>query len=371
VLTRPKSRPAIEAELANLPEPRPEFVYADLPRPFRTQARSGWRINLHYVAWQLLVRWRYRRLISTCDLVHHVTFNQYASPGCWWFCGRPVVLGPLGGGQVCSWRFWGLFGRRLPWELLRSARVYTNWLSPWLHLSHGSAAAILVANQDTLRRVPRWYRHKMDRLLETGLVVPTAPTRDHAGRGGERVLWIGGLHPWKACALALRALALARQTEPRLRLSVVGDGPQRQELVRLAETLGLRDAVTWHGQVPRDRVGALLVEHDLLLFTSVRDTSGNVVLEAMAAGLPVLALRHQGVAEITTDDTAVRVLPRHWPRTVAELAAGLVTLGRSPPLRERLGAAGRQRAEEMFTWGRKSLVMNEIYQRVTGQEPSV
>ena len=59
--------------------------------------------------------------------------------------------------------------------------------------------------------------------------------------------------------------------------------------------------------MPKAEISDFILSHDGFVFTSLRDTSGNVVLEAMAVGLPVIAFRHHGVAEMTTDQTALRV----------------------------------------------------------------
>jgi glycosyltransferase involved in cell wall biosynthesis len=116
-----------------------------------------------------------------------------------------------------------------------------------------------------------------------------------------------------------------------------------------------------------------LQQHDAFIFTSVRDTSGNVLLEAMAAGLPAVTLRHHGAAEIATDETAIRTPPMGFPQTAAALGEAMLKLARSPELRTRLGAAARQRILEVYAWDRKGEQMDAIYREAiekSGQPPN-
>jgi glycosyltransferase involved in cell wall biosynthesis len=109
-------------------------------------------------------------------------------------------------------------------------------------------------------------------------------------------------------------------------------------------------------------------EHHAMLFTSIRDTSGNVILEAMAAGLPVITLNHQGAAEITTDETALRVTPGTVAETGERLAEAICTLAADAALRERLGRAGAERVRTHFHWPQKAAEMSRVYREVAGMD---
>jgi glycosyltransferase involved in cell wall biosynthesis len=96
-------------------------------------------------------------------------------------------------------------------------------------------------------------------------------------------------------------------------------------------------------------------------FTSVRDTSGNVLLEAMAAGLPAITLKHHGAVEIATDETAVRIEPTSFGATACALGDAMLRFARSPELRRRMGAAGLQRMLDVYAWDKKGEQMNAVY----------
>ncbi len=368
VVTRANNRPVIEAALAGRAGALPRFTYYDLPRWLIWLKRRGLPVSVYYFLWQLGVRRHLGGQLGEFDLIHHITFNSFRQPGVWWFCGRPVVLGPLGGGQVCPWRFLPSFGWEMIPETFRSLSVIGSWLLPTLHLCFHYATRILVANQDTLRRTPKRYHPKILPLLETGIPADQVqPLHPQKANGPVRFIWVSRLEKIKACSLAIEAFSHAVRAEPTVRLTIVGDGPDAAFVKDTARRLGVFDHIQWCGRVAKADIARLLREHDVFMFTSVRDTSGNVLLEGMAAGLPAITLRHHGAAEIATDDTALRIMPTGFHETAAALGEAMVKLARSPELRSRLGNAGRARILDVYAWDRKGEQMDAIYQAAVRQ----
>ena len=111
-------------------------------------------------------------------------------------------------------------------------------------------------------------------------------------------------------------------------------------------------------------------EADSFLFTSIRDTSGNVVLEAMSRGVPVIALYHQGIHEICDPGSSLLVEPSGISDTATALAEAMIRLKREGGLTERLGTAGKQRVANLFTWPKYCERMIEFYQNTSEGETS-
>jgi 1,2-diacylglycerol 3-alpha-glucosyltransferase len=109
-----------------------------------------------------------------------------------------------------------------------------------------------------------------------------------AGRLAEEKNWV----------TLLQAFAIAQKTQPNMRLVLLGDGPQSQALQQLAGELEIADRVTFVGKVPFEDVPNYLKAADLFAFASVTETQGLVTLEAMAAGLPVVAVDASGTRDI-------------------------------------------------------------------------
>jgi glycosyltransferase involved in cell wall biosynthesis len=106
-----------------------------------------------------------------------------------------------------------------------------------------------------------------------------------------------------------------------------------------------------------------------LIFSSVRDTSGNVVLEAMGLGVPVICFKHQGGEMMTDDHCAIRISPSDWPQCVHGFSSAIVKLAGDDRMVDAMGRAGRTRAVERFTWETKISDMLDVYSRVQGNSP--
>src|SRR5436305_2696589 len=109
-----------------------------------------------------------------------------------------------------------------------------------------------------------------------------------------RVACIGRLLGWKGFELAVRGFARARLEIPDLELWVIGTGPERNHLERLAAELGCSQHMRFLGGLPRSATLALLKQVDVLLHPSLREQFGYAILEAMASAVPTICLATAG-----------------------------------------------------------------------------
>jgi len=127
----------------------------------------------------------------------------------------------------------------------------------------------------------------------------------------------GRLAEEKNLPVLLEAAKKVHKKYPNLRVVLIGDGPQRRKLEELVSELGFADRVTFVGQVPFSDVTAYLKAADLFGFSSVTETQGLVTMEAMAAGLPVVAVDGSGTRDIV-DDGEQGYLVQNEPDALAE-----------------------------------------------------
>ena len=116
-----------------------------------------------------------------------------------------------------------------------------------------------------------------------------------------RLLYAGRLLEWKGLDLAIHAVRRLRDRGVRARFTIVGEGPARESLERLAAELGVAEDVRWVTWLPHDQLHEHYYQHDVLLFPSLRDSGGMVVLEALAHGLPVVCTDRGGPGAIVND----------------------------------------------------------------------
>jgi glycosyltransferase involved in cell wall biosynthesis len=183
--------------------------------------------------------------------------------------------------------------------------------------------------------------------------VPLDVPRRRAHPGPVTLLSVGRLRAPKGFVTLVRATA---GLEARLRIA--GDGPDRPALEAEIDRLGLSDHVELLGT--RDDVPELLASSDVFVLSSDSEGLPMSVLEAMAAGLPVIASAVGGVPEAVRDGETGALVP---PRDSAALARALRRLVADPALRERLGDAGRRRVEEEFSLARFEREHLELYRK--------
>jgi glycosyltransferase involved in cell wall biosynthesis len=137
----------------------------------------------------------------------------------------------------------------------------------------------------------------------------------------------------------------------------------------LARRTGVAAHTTWLGRLPHCEAMRHYGWADALAFTSLRDTSGNVVLEALAAGVPVVCLDHQGMHDIVTEQCGVKI-PVTTPREVVKrLSEAIARLADDEAEWERLSRGAVQRARQ-YLWSRQEDAMAELYGRVLGNRQS-
>jgi glycosyltransferase involved in cell wall biosynthesis len=179
-----------------------------------------------------------------------------------------------------------------------------------------------------------------------------------------RVASIGSLLHLKGFDLGLRAFAVFHQQFPTSEYWLIGDGPEKGRLRRLAEELHISDSVKFWGIVSRSKVLEQLAECDVLLHPALHDSSGWASVEAMAAGRPVLCLDLGGTALQVTEETGIKVPVISTEQVIRDLAAGMVHLARDPSYRTRLGQAARTRVAEHFNWEKNGQHVANIYQEL-------
>jgi glycosyltransferase involved in cell wall biosynthesis len=301
------------------------------------------------------------------DLVHQVSFCGYRQPGHVWKLGVPFVFGPVGGTQNFPWRF--LPAVDLAGGIREAVRnVVNSWqlrFSLAVRRACRSAAAVLAANSTGQRDLSRAQRIPVIEQLETG--VERCPTRLRQKRQRRpndplRILWTGRLETWKALPLLLKALAQLPKS-CRYELRILGVGKCRQRWQRLAERLGIADHIAWLGWGTYSELLPHYPWADVFAFTSLRDTSGSGLLEALAAGVPIVGVNHQGAADIMTDDCAVPIPVNRPNETIAAFRDAISELANDAARLHRLSEGARTRATQ-FLWERQGDFIDRVYRQV-------
>jgi glycosyltransferase involved in cell wall biosynthesis len=225
-----------------------------------------------------------------------------------------------------AWSFWALSGwRRRAVEVLERAAAH-------------ACAAIVVVSRHELGEGLRLGigRAEQYRLIPNGIDLQR--WAGERARDPNLVVMVGRLVPQKRPELGVRALAMARGERSAMRLIIAGDGPMEGEVRALSAALGIDDAVLLCGH--RDDVPDLMSRAGCLLVTSAYEGCSLVILEAMAAAVPVVAVRISGIDEVLEDGVTGLVCDDR-PQ---DIAMALVRLVDDPAMAQRLGEVARRRA---------------------------
>ncbi|HWT83669.1 MAG TPA: glycosyltransferase family 4 protein [Candidatus Methylomirabilis sp.] len=160
------------------------------------------------------------------------------------------------------------------------------------------------------------------------------------------VLAMGSLTPKKGFDVLLRAFQFVRERTPEARLTIAGEGPEKPRLMTLASSLGIGEVVAFPGVVTGDTKARLLAGARVFVSSSRREPFANAVLEAMAAGLSIVATRVGGNLEMVEEDVSGFLVEPEDPIGMAEAILRLLEDGEQSAV---MGRAGRKRAEA-FSW---------------------
>jgi glycosyltransferase involved in cell wall biosynthesis len=298
------------------------------------------------------------------SLVHHVSFCGYREPSDGWKLGVPFIWGPVGGTQLFPIRFLGqLDPLGAVRELARNAGNYCQLhFDRRIRRASRAAAQVLAANTEVANDLSAAINTQSAVLLETGVHVgPQTPRSRRDPAAPLRILWSGRLQPWKGLPLLLRALATL-PAECRYHLRVLGWGPSLRRWQLLAKGLGIAAHVEWVGWPEYARQLPHYEWADVFAFTSLRDTSGSGLLEALNAGAPIIGLNHQGAADIMTKRCAVAVDVTTPAEVVVGFRDAIARLAGNEVELHTLSHGAIERARD-FSWDRQWQAMHAIYQR--------
>ncbi len=369
VITRANNRTSIERALGRHALPQLSFVYFDLPVWSRWWKRGQRGVQIYYYLWQVGIYFVARRLHRAVgfDVVHHVTFGKYWAPSLLALLPVPFVWGPVGGGESAPRAFWGDFGPR--GKSHEATRALARWLGerdPLVRLTARRSSLALAKTEATACRLRKLGARTIRIFFEAGL--PTAEldrlAQSPPSNGRPvRFVGIGNLLHLKGFHLGLCAFARANIKDAEY--WIIGNGPERPRLERVAQDLGIADRVRFWGELPREETLQRLVESHALVHPSLHDSGGWVCVEAMAAGRPVICLDLGGPAVQVTEATGLKVRALDPQQAVRDLAEAMLRLAGTPGLRGMLGAAGRRRSRNVFCWERKGALLNAMYQQVS------
>ncbi len=278
----------------------------------------------------------------------------------------PFILGPLNGGVPWPREFDSVRRQEREWlSYVRSAYK----LLPAYRSTLRMAAAIIVGSRSTLNDVPARYRHKCVYVPENG-IDPTQFKTVGASEpsGAVRACFVGRLVPYKGPDMLLEAIA------PQLRngdllVDIIGDGPLAPDLRAFVQRHNLDSSVTFHGWVTHDKLQSIMTKSQILLFPSIREFGGGVVLESMALGIVPVVVDYAGPAELVTETAGYKIPLGTRGQIVDRLRSVVRSICNEPRQLRAKSISARERVQKLFTWDVKARQIIEVYAWARGTRP--
>jgi glycosyltransferase involved in cell wall biosynthesis len=361
VLTAASNCRAIEACQSPVPLDL-KFIYVDLPSSLSRLETGGLLSHyLYYALWQVAAYFVARRLHREVifDAVHHVTYVNSWVPTWLGWLGIPFIWS-AGNREKVPLRFiseMSLQGKLQ--ELTRNTVISLSRMVVNRAVAERATLILSVSggqvwgNDLPVSRLPLGGLNTED--VNKLISMPQRVTKPF------RVLSVGRLLGLKGFAAAMRAFNLLRREFPESEYWIVGEGPERSRLELLATKLGCRESVRFMDWRTRDEVFHLFAKVDVLLHPSLREQFGYVIVEAMAAGKPVICLDVGGPSVLVDNGNGCKIRAGSPDQVVLDISRILLRLAVDLEHRLALGREMRHRANSQWTWEAVGEQMLDLY----------
>ncbi|QHT67123.1 glycosyltransferase family 4 protein [Rhodocytophaga rosea] len=360
------SKKYIEQYLANHHVPNLHFIYVDVADWVQRMYKYQPGVYLKYLIWQNNAARIAKELDKKIDfdVIHHVTWGSLQLGTAMWRLNKPLIFGPVGGGQTALTPFKKYFLHGWRQEITRK------WISklllainPNVRKTVRKAKIVLVTNQETYVMVKELGANNVSYFLDTSLPENFAPVAAPELPKSEilRILWVGRLIARKGLSLVLEALSKVKSGVP-FRLTILGGGRLSEFVPGWIKEYKLEGKVDWKGQVPWEEVKQAYQTHDVFMFCSLRDSFASQFLEAMAYGLPIITLNIHGIKALVPDDVGIKAEAENPDDTLTQLAAAVEYMYQHPAERIAFGKKGYEFAKTQV-WPIKIGLINTYYEK--------
>ena len=325
--------------------------------------------RIRYEIWQIIAYFEAKKILKKVkiDLIHHVTIATWWNCGYLWKLKIPFFFGPISGGQKVPFKtFYFLPLKAKIYEIFRRIMIKVLFT---LRRSYKkviqNSKVVFTANEET-NDLLKSLRGNRPLILFNEIGVDSIPKLNlpkikNSDDSKLNILTVGQIIPRKNHALLIESLNKLNDNID-WQLKIVGDGSLKKFITRKIKKYHLESKIEFIGQVEFKNIDFYYKWADIFIFTSVRDATGTVVLEAMKFGLPVIALDLHGARLVLKNGAGILIPVKNKEQMISDLKDWIVRLYENKGLRTKIGILARKRIEENFVWERRGEKMNQFYQ---------
>lgn len=351
------------------------FIYADVPdwmNIYYRNLKKGTNGTLDFLfyqyVWQFFSAHAVKKVHKKVhfDLVHKVGTNDFRFSGRMASLGIPLILGPIGGAQETPAALQYYVREHQKSEKLRA--LLNNLLSGTLNYRKTIRRAdrIFVSNQETKQFLAKRIRdsRKCKIFTEVGWSgeLPVLSEKDSA-KQSFTMMWAGRMEYRKGLELLIDVLDLLPD-EADWKLILCGSGTEIETYKKTVSEKCYADKVVFKGKIPFEELRKVYSVADLFVFPSLRETTGTVIIEAMAHAVPVLALKQGGASEVITDKTGFLIAGGSRDEILHKFADVIENCIRDPKSIKQYGFNARKRIEQYYCWDKRIEKMSKLYDEI-------
>ena len=371
IITRKNDREKIEKNIPEELKDNLNFYYYDTCKLLQKVKKKEKRLYIYYFFWQIGIIKIIKKLKKKIkfDYSMHLTFGSLWMPTFLPFFDIPFIWGPIGGGDGVPKAYIKNFPlKQKIIQRLRYVLIGTSFMNPLVAVPSKKAVAILCRTENNVMAIPKKYRNKAHVVLETAMEKDVFQNeKDYTLENDNVELIVSGrLVPFKNVTAAIDIVNLLTKKYDNIHMTIIGRGPERESIEEKIEKYNLSEHITMIKELPRQEVLEHLTKADIYLFPSLREGGSWALMEGMAIGLPVVCLDWTGMKVITDEESAFRVKPSNYKKTVEEMTDAVSKLVEDKNLRRQMGLAARKRIAEVYNWEYKGKFMEGLLEELEG-----
>ncbi|MEO7044804.1 MAG: glycosyltransferase [Ferruginibacter sp.] len=373
VITEKAFQKDIETEIQKLNlKSKPIFYYIDIGTKGRQLfwKQGSFLFYRHYNRWQKEVYNLSKVIIPKHEikLIHQLNLIGFREPGYLWkFADQiPFVWGPVGGFNQVPLNYIKTFG--LKNKLFYFSKHIIHFLQVHYHLRVRQAlkaSSIIFAESSTTKKIlKKVYKIESVLMNETGADFEDFYQHtEFCTNNAINLLWVGKIQGLKGLPIALQTLKKLKNNNVPVTMTIVGDGPDEESCSKIAQKLGLGDMVVFLGKIPNPKVKDLMRKFDLLFFTSLKEGTPHVVLEALSNGLPVLCHDACGHGDVVNNSCGIKIPLESYDKSVKNFTAQIEYLYKSKSQLYQFSKNAKNTVEQC-SWASKSKAVFDVYKKI-------
>lgn len=375
IITEGEFQDKIEAALLSLPHRKSmHFYYNPVTEEVRKMCwnQGDWRFYKYYREWQ----WQtYLMAKDICkqthiDILHQLNMIGFREPGYLWKIPNiPFIWGPIGGLKQFPIEY--LNGCGLKMKLFNHIKNIINIAQikydKRVNKAFCKANLLISSIPDSYKAIKKYKGLESIIIPETGCSNTHEKIIKNFNDKHIHIMWVGKFDFRKQLQLALYILKATHN--PAFHLDIYGSGNEKQvlEAHNLADSLDLKQFITWHGNQPNNIVIEAMKKAHIFLFTSISEDTSTVVLEAVSNQLPVVCFDTCGMGYVINENIGKKIRLSNPQQSIIDFAKVLNTLESNRNLLKEMSANCKARQQEL-SWNNKALQMVELYKKTLQNE---